>query len=314
MGMFGRGDLLETMGLRTNENYANHAALFRFLEVLNKCPDETFAEEIEKVLDVDQFLRFLAVSVVLVHLDNYIGMGHNYYLYERDGHFTILPWDLNMGFGTFKGGPSQGDISDFFIDEPVTGSMDDRPLVKRLLAHKPFMEQYHAYLQQCLDGGFAEGKLESRIDELIALVRPFVEKDETKFFTMEQFEKGITQDGEGGDMMRPGGMGGFGGPGPQGTQADADIPSDMPDDLAMLVAASKSTGGDNRRMGFGRGGGGGGGGPPGMGAPGLKSFISKRRTSVRAQLDGTRASKLTDEQRQQQNQRGPMMMGPGGMR
>jgi hypothetical protein len=192
--------------------------------------------------------------------------------------------------------------------------MDDRPLVKRLLAHKPFMEQYHAYLQQCLDGGFAEGKLESRIDELIALVRPFVEKDETKFFTMEQFEKGITQDGEGGDMMRPGGMGGFGGPGPQGTQADADIPSDMPDDLAMLVAASKSTGGDNRRMGFGRGGGGGGGGPPGMGAPGLKSFISKRRTSVRAQLDGTRASKLTDEQRQQQNQRGPMMMGPGGMR
>jgi hypothetical protein len=67
MGMFGRGDLLETMGLRTNENYANHAALFRFLEVLNKCPDEIFAEEIEKVLDVDQFLRFLAVSVVLVH-------------------------------------------------------------------------------------------------------------------------------------------------------------------------------------------------------------------------------------------------------
>jgi hypothetical protein len=313
MGMFGRGDLLETMGLRTNENYANHAALFRFLEVLNKCPDEIFAEEIEKVLDVDQFLRFLAVSVVLVHLDNYIGMGHNYYLYERDGHFTILPWDLNMGFGTFKGGPSQGDISDFFIDEPVTGSMDDRPLVKRLLAHKPFMEQYHAYLQQCLDGGFAEGKLESRIDELIALVRPFVEKDETKFFSMADFEKGITE----GTSDQMGGMRSAGMQLTLNTQAPAiDIPEDMQLEASLLFGndgGSPAT--DRPRLNGGmRRGPGGGGGPPGMGAPGLKSFISKRRTSVRAQLDGTRASKLTDEQRQQQNQRGPMMMGPGGMR
>jgi hypothetical protein len=252
--------------------------------------------------------------VVMVHLDNYLGMGHNYYLYERDGHFTILPWDLNMAFGTFGGGPmSGGGITDFLIDEPVTGSMDERPLVKRLLAQKPFLEKYHAYLQECLEGGFAEGKLESRIDALVEMIRPYVEKDETKFFTMEQFEKGITDD-SGGDMMRPGGMGGFGGPGPQGTQANADIPSDMPDDLALLVSAARSTGNTNRQMGFGRGGPGGGGGPPGMGAPGLKSFISKRRISVRAQLDGTRASKLTDEQRQQQNQRGPMMMGPGGMR
>jgi|GEM_PF-424673 len=308
MGMFGRGgDLVETMGLRTNENYANHDALFRFLEVLNKTPDETFAAEIEKVFDVDQFLRFLAVSVVLVHLDNYIGMGHNYYLYEVNGRFTILPWDLNMAFGTFGGGPMSGGAADFLIDEPVSGNMNDRPLVKRLLAHKPYLDTYHAYLDKMLKEGFAEGKLESRIDELVAMVRPFVEKDETKFFTMEQFEKGITQDNQSG-----GGFGPFGGPGIQSQQADPEIPSDMPDDLAMLVAASKSTGGNNRQMA--RGGPGGGGGGPGMNAPGLKSFISKRRISVRAQLDGTQASKLTDEQRQQQNQRGPMMMGPGGMR
>jgi hypothetical protein len=157
-----------------------------------------------------------------------------------------------------------------------------------------------------LKEGFAEGKLESRIDNLVAMIRPFVEKDEAKFFTMEQFEKGITQDNQSG-----GGFGPFGGPGFQSQQADPEIPSDMPDDLAMLVAASKSTGGNNRQMA--RGGPGGGGGGPGMNAPGLKSFIAKRRISVRAQLDGTQVSKLTDEQRQQQNQ-GGFMMGPGGMR
>ncbi len=307
MGMFGGGNLLDMMGLKTNENYANHQALFRFLDVLNKTPDDSFPEEIEKVLDVDQVLRYFAASVMLVHLDNYLGMGHNYYLYEDNGRFTILPWDLNMAFGTFGGSPMGGGAADFFIDEPVSGNMNDRPLVQRLLAHKPYLEKYHSYLEQMLTGCFAEGKIEARIDEIITLIRPYVEKDETKFVTMEQFESGITEGNNSG-----GGMGPFGGPGPQGQQVNADLPSDLPEDLAMLFSAARSAGGENRRMGFGRGGPG-GGGPPGMNGPGLKSFISKRRVSVRAQLDGTKPSKLTDEQRQQQNQRWPMM-GFGGMR
>ena len=151
---FGRSDLLETMGLKTNENNPNHVDLFRLLEVINKCPNETFPAEIEKILDVDQVLRYLAVSVMLVHLDNYIGMGHNYYFYDDNGRFTILPWDLNMAFGTFRMGSFQQDIADFFIDD------------------KPYLDQYHRYLRELLDGGFAEGVIEPRIDQWIALIRP----------------------------------------------------------------------------------------------------------------------------------------------
>ncbi|GAI06446.1 unnamed protein product, partial [marine sediment metagenome] len=97
-GPLGGGrDYLEGIGLKTNENNPDHTALFHFLDVLNNAPDETFPEEIEQVLDVDEALRFLAVSTLIVHLDNYIGLGHNYYLYEIDGKFIIIPWDLNMG-------------------------------------------------------------------------------------------------------------------------------------------------------------------------------------------------------------------------
>jgi hypothetical protein len=314
---FGRGNLLENMGLKTNENYANHTALFRFLEVLNHCPDDSFPSEIEKVLDVDQVLRFLAVSVLIVHLDNYIGMGHNYYLYETDGQFTILPWDLNMGFGTFRMGAFQQDITEFFIDEPVTGSMDDRPLVKRLFAYKPYLDRYHQYLEELLAGGFAEGAIESRIDRWISLIRPYVEKDELKFFTMEDFDKGLTEGSSGMGWMRPpGGMntpntppaGGMGPSAQAGGQRDQNRPM--------------RAGGFGGFGGFGRPGGGRGpggpGGPGGMGAPGLKSFIAKRRVSVRRQLDGDLPSRPTEEQRQQMNQRFPgmpgMPPGPGGMR
>jgi spore coat protein CotH len=200
------------MNLKTNENSPNHAALFRFLEVLNKSSDESFPTEIEKVLDVDKFLRFLAVSVMIVHLDNYIGMGHNYYLYEADGKFTVIPWDLNLAFGTFDMG-TNGSTADFSIDEPVTGSFTERPLVSRILAHKPYLDKYHQYLRQMLNGSFAEGVIEQRIDELAKLIRPIVEADNLKLSSNEGFEQSVSDNpvySSSGGFNR----GGFGGKGP----------------------------------------------------------------------------------------------------
>ena len=305
------GDLLQTVALRTNDNAPNHTALFRFLEVLNKCPDDTFPEEIEKVLNVDQVLRYLAVSSMLVHLDNYTGMGHNYYLYEINGYFTILPWDLNMAFGVFRMGAMQGDIADFFIDEPVTGALADRPLVNRLLAHKPYMDRYRHYHEDLLSGPFAEGLLEARIDQWAVLIRPYVEKDDLKFFTMEQFEKGLAEGSGGMDA----GMG-MRRPGPMNDTPDRRPDMGMPPEMSgpgPMAGSNPMNAPGPMRNNSGRRGGPGGGGPGGMGmgAPGLKSFIAKRRLSVRGQLDGTLPSRPTEEQRQQNTQRQPMM--PGGM-
>jgi spore coat protein H len=179
------------MGLKTNENKPEHSALLRFLDVLNNEPDETFATEIEKVLDVDQVLRFLAVSAVLVHLDNYIGMGHNYYLYEVDGKFTIIPWDLNMSFGDFNSGLDRSGIINFMIDEPTAGAVADRPLVARLLAVPEYLETYHSYIKEMIDGPFSSAVMDSRIDELAALIRPYVAADTIKFFTTGAFESFI---------------------------------------------------------------------------------------------------------------------------
>ncbi len=330
-GGFGRGgNLLENMGLKTNENYQDHSALLHFLNVLNNTPDETFAAEIEKVLDVDQVLRYLAVSSMLVHLDNYTGMGHNYYLYERNGYFTILPWDLNMSFGTFGGG---GNAADFYIDEPVTGGMDSRPLVKRLLAYPPYLERYHQYHEEMLAGCFAEGVLEARIDAWANLIRPYVEKDELKFFTMEQFEKGLNEGssgmGGGMGMRRPGEMFNAANRGPEmGMPPGMGMPPQMPGNTGPAVEQAVAGGQKNRQLrpsqqnqqmqqgrqgrAMGGPGGGPGGGGMGMNAPGLKSFLAKRRISVRKQLDGEIPSKPTTEQRQQNNQ-WPGMPGPGGM-
>jgi len=209
-------DYLEQMMLKTNENRPDHSALFRLLDIINNEPDETFPAEIEEVLDVDEFLRFLAVSTVIVHLDNYLGTGRNYYLYEADGYFTFVPWDLNLAFGSFDCiGLDRERLINLYIDEPTCGPMADRPLVERLLSHQPYLDAYHGYLQSLLDGPFSVATMESLIDELADLIRPFIEPDELLGFSTTDFEQGLSEDVR---RIEPG-----------GGEPVADAPPDIPD-------------------------------------------------------------------------------------
>ncbi len=185
---------VEAMMLKTNENNPDYSGLFRFLDVLNNEPDVTFPQEIEKVLDVDQILRFLAVSGLIVHLDNYTGMGHNNYIYEVDGKFTMLPWDTNMAFGTFNQGIRKDGIINFYIDEPTAGPLDRYPLAVRLLSHPPYLERYHGYVQEALDGPFSLDVILPRIDRLVEMVRPYAQADTEMFYSYEDWERCLTED------------------------------------------------------------------------------------------------------------------------
>ncbi|HSW59056.1 MAG TPA: CotH kinase family protein [Dehalococcoidales bacterium] len=188
-------NLLESMGLKTNENSKNHKALLRFLEILNNEPIETFQREIEKVLDVDEALKYFAVSTVLVHLDNYNGQfAHNYYLYEMDGKFSILPWDLNMSFGGFTNDLDRQRIINFYVDEPTAGVTAARPLIARLLAVPAYLERYHGYLDQLITGPFSPAAMNDRIDAMANLIRPYVQNDRLKFFSTADFERGLKED------------------------------------------------------------------------------------------------------------------------
>src|SRR5262249_42446998 len=54
-----------------------------------------FKKEIGQYIDVDEFLRYIAATVVLSSVDSFIGFAHNYYLYlsPKTGRFSIIPWD-----------------------------------------------------------------------------------------------------------------------------------------------------------------------------------------------------------------------------
>ncbi|MFJ6209658.1 CotH kinase family protein [Lysinibacillus sp. NPDC092081] len=91
------------IGLKTNEGNVDQSKFIDMIEVINN------GDNIEKYIAVDEMLRYFAVNTALVNLDSYQGtMKHNYYLYEKNGVFSIIPWDFNMSFGGFGVGGRMG--------------------------------------------------------------------------------------------------------------------------------------------------------------------------------------------------------------
>lgn len=146
---------------------------------------------LEEYMDVDQVLRYFAVNTFLVNLDSYAGnMKHNYYLYEEEGVFQILPWDFNLSFGGF-GMDSAEKVINFPIDAPVTDTMENSPLIAKLLEVPKYQELYHQYLDQLVKNYVESGIYQATINKLDALISPSVKNDATAFYTYEEYQNSL---------------------------------------------------------------------------------------------------------------------------
>lgn len=99
------------LNLKTNLNSSDGKEILALMQALED------GEGLEEVLDVEKALKYIAANVALANFDSYLGMTtHNFYLYEENGRFTIIPWDMNLAFGGFGGGEVD-------IYEPTSQSM-----------------------------------------------------------------------------------------------------------------------------------------------------------------------------------------------
>lgn len=143
-------------------------------------------------VDVDQVIRYFVVHGFLCNGDSYTGsMVHNYYLYEKDGILSMIPWDYNLAFGGFQTSDASGAVNEP-IDTPVSGGdLSDRPMVAWIFESEEYTQLYHQYYEEFLSGCLESGWLRELVDSTAALIAPYVEKDPTKFCTYEAFETGV---------------------------------------------------------------------------------------------------------------------------
>jgi hypothetical protein len=164
--------------------------IISFLKLLNRGSDEQFRKEIESYLDMDEFLRFLAVTAMLVNLDSFFTGGHNVYIYlhPETNKLIFIPWDLDLSFGGFflMGQPDQQ--AETSLTHPFPG---EHKLVDRVLGVKEFGDRYQKILKELASTCFSRERLLTNLETLEkATKEPFAReakavsgrKENTNFF------------------------------------------------------------------------------------------------------------------------------------
>ena len=187
----------------TDDNSSSYSSIFD--NVVGKGTEDSYQKviaaikalsedrDLESYFDIDQILRYLAAHTIVVNLDSYSSnMAQNYYIYEKNGKLTILPWDYNLAFGGFQSSDLTSVIN-FPIDTPVRGvEMSSRPLLNVLFSNADYLNRYHSYLQELIDHYFSNNAFEQKIEELNYIIQDYVKQDPTAFCSFEEYQKAVS--------------------------------------------------------------------------------------------------------------------------
>ena len=143
-------------------------------------------ENIEKYLNVDRVLWYMAVNTAILNADTYNLVNiRNYYMYQtNNGQFQIIPWDVSESFiGALFWW--WGDPQNLYEASPYYGYdpyVEDRPLIYNLLSVERYKENYDAHLRTIIDQILNTNFIYDKVYSLGEVASDFAENDPNTFF------------------------------------------------------------------------------------------------------------------------------------
>jgi hypothetical protein len=201
--------------LKTNKKEEDYSGLIDFIDLLNNTPIDELQCSLEDRFKVEDYLKTLAVDVVLGNWDSYFYTANNFYLYDdpKSGKMRYIPYDFDNTFGMDWTNVdwAKKDIYDFPDKKMITPPLDSikgvpeeemvliaqyinfwmgdtlRPLNTRLLEVDDFRNQYNYHLKKTVDY-INSPEFGAEIDRLFTMLSPYLEKDTSDNFTWEEVQ------------------------------------------------------------------------------------------------------------------------------
>ena len=177
--------------LRTNEDWDDYEDLAVLITSLDQNSGESLKASLENLLNVQQFLKAMAVDVIMGNWDGYSGDKNNYFLYrdQLSGRFEYIPYNLENSVGIdFR-------EVDWTTRSIYNWNLSLRPLFEKILEVDEYREQYTFYLKRVA----AYVSSAAFNDELLRWrqqISPFVEVDgyypRDWGFSFADFESALT--------------------------------------------------------------------------------------------------------------------------
>jgi spore coat protein CotH len=162
--------------LKTNTQQDDYTDLAHFIDVLNNTPDEDFRCEMEKVFNIHDYLKIIAIDIFTGNWDGHIYNKNNFYLYHNTetGKFEYIPYDLDNTYGIDWMGKDWG-TRDIYDWEQHGGEV--RPLYTRIMDNQALKDQYSFYVNKLTTGLTPEEVCFPKIDSIRNKIAPFILND-----------------------------------------------------------------------------------------------------------------------------------------
>jgi len=119
-------------------------------------------------VDLDRFLTFWALEVLIAHWDGYAGNQNNYWFYrEPDGAFVFIPWGVDQVFSDDEEDPNPFDS----VTKPPPSVLANGAIANRLYGDAEWRAAYVARLNETLDAVWDESSLIETADAMAAIVQ-----------------------------------------------------------------------------------------------------------------------------------------------
>ena len=164
-----------TYDLITNTDEDDYSDLAQFINVLNNTPINNLPCELEKIFNVDTYLKVIAADILFGNWDGPIFNKNNFYLYHNiaTGKFEYIPYDLDntLGIDWFNADWPTRNIYEW--DAPN----EFRPIYERLLEVPEYRNRFSYYMKRFLNEIFNAGHLFPHIENMRLAIIPSVEND-----------------------------------------------------------------------------------------------------------------------------------------
>jgi hypothetical protein len=149
----------DTYFKQTNTVEDDWSDLIHMTYVLNNAAEATFYEEVSQVIDVEQFMRYLALDILVGNGETGLTMGYgdDYGLYRgaNDTRFKLVPWDLDSLCS--RGATGYDILTDY---KKLTG-------IARLLTNPVTLKMYYEQLLDLINGVLAPANFNPLVDRTL---------------------------------------------------------------------------------------------------------------------------------------------------
>ncbi len=132
---------------------------------------------LEAVIDMDQYLKYLAANTTIANWDTYGKMTHNYYLYANpaDGRLNWIPWDNNESLTTMGSMTALDfDFSNMDNNSPTSAGDHTWPMIYYIYTDPMYKAQYDQYIDQFIQNVFTVSNVQNKVNTNSALIQDYV--------------------------------------------------------------------------------------------------------------------------------------------